>query len=392
MSEARVNNLSNESNTGGPTITGITTFSGTNYFVPPVGNTAQRPENPQKGALRFNTDTKHLEYFKGDTIGWVDVEATNEELNGGHRGVMAGGDNPGSPGQTHTIDYITISTLANAIDFGDLTTGGNAGSGGREYLAMGPQASRTRCLFAGGQGFPSPNNETNVVDYITMASTGNATDYGDLINSPSAGMSCSSETRGVVMGGNDAPTGQMDTIQYTTIASTGNFVDFGGDILAAASNGCAVSSTTRGLANSGSLDVNTMQYITIATTGVDASDFGDFPANQAPRSNQCAGGNATRSVWGGGTTPSPSVNTIVYYTMATLGNGVDFGDLTAPTNGAGAVSSPTRTVFTSGKRSNAFSVTMDYVQIMTTGNAVDFGDSTSARMTMGYGSNGHGGL
>ena len=52
MSEARVNNLSNESNTGGPTITGITTFSGTNYFVPPVGNTAQRPENPEKGSLR----------------------------------------------------------------------------------------------------------------------------------------------------------------------------------------------------------------------------------------------------------------------------------------------------------------------------------------------------
>ncbi len=48
MSEARVNNLSNESNTGGPTISGITTFSGTNFFVPPVGNTQQRPENPQK--------------------------------------------------------------------------------------------------------------------------------------------------------------------------------------------------------------------------------------------------------------------------------------------------------------------------------------------------------
>ena len=340
MSEVRVNNLSNESNTGGPTISGITTFSGTNYFVPPVGTTAQRPANPEPGSIRFNTDTKHLEYFRGDGINWVEVEATSEELDGGHRGVMAGGDNPGSPGQTHTIDYITISILSNAIDFGDLTTGGNAGSGGREYLAMGPQASRTRCLFAGGQGFPSPNNETNVVDYITMASTGNATDYGDLINSTSSHSSCSSETRGVVMGGNDAPSGATDAIQYTTIASTGNFVDFGGDLIAANGNGCAVSSTTRGLANSGSLDVNT----------------------------------------------------IVYYTIATLGNGVDFGDLTAPTNGAGAVSSPTRMVVTSGKRSNAFSVTMDYVQIMTTGNAVDFGDATSARMTMGYGSNGHGGL
>ena len=90
MSEARVNNLSNESNTGGPTISGITTFSGTNFFVPPVGNTAQRPENPQGGDLRFNTDTKHLEYFRGDTIGWSEVEASNEELNGSTRGFAAG--------------------------------------------------------------------------------------------------------------------------------------------------------------------------------------------------------------------------------------------------------------------------------------------------------------
>ena len=59
MSEARVNNLSNESNSGGPTISGITTFSGTNFFVPPVGNTAQRPENPEEGSIRFDIDNKH---------------------------------------------------------------------------------------------------------------------------------------------------------------------------------------------------------------------------------------------------------------------------------------------------------------------------------------------
>ena len=33
-----------------------------------VGNTGERPENPQKGAIRFNTDTKHLEYFIDETI------------------------------------------------------------------------------------------------------------------------------------------------------------------------------------------------------------------------------------------------------------------------------------------------------------------------------------
>ncbi len=78
-----------------------------------------------------------------------------------------------------------------------------------------------------------------------------------------------------------------------------------------------------------------------------------------------------------------------YITMATLGNSVDFGDLTAATNGAMAVSSPTRMVVMAGKRDNSYSVTCDYVEIMTLGNALDFGDSTEARMVGGYGSNGH---
>ena len=57
MSEVRVNNLSNENNTGGPTISGITTFSGSNFFVPPVGDTESRPSDCPPGSFRFNTDS-----------------------------------------------------------------------------------------------------------------------------------------------------------------------------------------------------------------------------------------------------------------------------------------------------------------------------------------------
>ena len=35
MSEARIDRIANENNTAGPIISGITTFSGQNYFVPP---------------------------------------------------------------------------------------------------------------------------------------------------------------------------------------------------------------------------------------------------------------------------------------------------------------------------------------------------------------------
>ena len=83
MSQINVRNLSNENDDGAPDIVGVSTFSATSYFVPPVGNTAQRPENPQPGDLRFNTDTASLEYFKGDTLGWTQIEMTSPDLGGG---------------------------------------------------------------------------------------------------------------------------------------------------------------------------------------------------------------------------------------------------------------------------------------------------------------------
>ena len=67
----------------------------------------------------------------------------------------------------------------------------------------------------------------------------------------------------------------------------------------------------------------TVDYITIASTG-DAADFGDLPVNSRYAG---ATSNKTRAVVGAGTTPSHTVTTQYLY-PATLGNGVDFGDLT----------------------------------------------------------------
>ena len=77
---------------------GITTFSGTHFFVPPQGDTASRPQSCPSGSLRFNTDSAKLEYYRGDTIGWSDIEAELTELGGGtgsnaglgHRGFAFG--------------------------------------------------------------------------------------------------------------------------------------------------------------------------------------------------------------------------------------------------------------------------------------------------------------
>ena len=215
MSEVRVNNLSNESNTGGPSISGITTFSGTNYFVPPVGNTAQRPDNPQKGALRFNTDTKHLEYYRGDGIGWSDIEASNDELNGGHRAFFAGGNDPGA---CNLIDYVTIYTLGNAQDFGDLN---------RVAFSGGACSNSTRGLYTAGYGAPSSPSLVNSIAYCTIATLGDFIDFGDATVATRDCTSAASPTRALTsVGGYDNSINQ-NTIDYVTIATTGNAKDFG---------------------------------------------------------------------------------------------------------------------------------------------------------------------
>ena len=67
-----------------------------------------------------------------------------------------------------------------------------------------------------------------------------------------------------------------NTIQYITISTTGNAIDFG-DLTAAQQQGSATASSTRGIISGGyvSAYVNTIQFVTITTTG-NASDFGDL--------------------------------------------------------------------------------------------------------------------
>ena len=128
MSQINIRNLSNENDDGAPDIVGVSTFSATSYFVPPVGTKAQRPKNPQPGDLRFNTDCASLEYFRGNTIGWTQIEMTSPDLGGGTgsnaglgaRGMIMGGN--GSPDNTREeAEFITISTLGNSQDFGNLS-------------------------------------------------------------------------------------------------------------------------------------------------------------------------------------------------------------------------------------------------------------------------------
>ena len=84
--------------------------------------------------------------------------------NAGTKGIFAGGQ---TPSDSDVIDYITISSTGDAVDFGDL-------SGVRKRGASG--SSFTRTLFGGGY---TPTI-SNIVEYINPSSLGDAADFGDL--------------------------------------------------------------------------------------------------------------------------------------------------------------------------------------------------------------------
>ena len=77
MSELNASNLRKENGNEGPDLVGVTELTSPYFMVPPSGTTEQRPQNPQKGTLRFNTDIGSLEYYRGDTIGWESINRTS---------------------------------------------------------------------------------------------------------------------------------------------------------------------------------------------------------------------------------------------------------------------------------------------------------------------------
>ena len=168
-----------------------------------------------------------------------------------------------------TIEYVTIASTGNPSDFGDATTYRRLGAAGF--------ASTTRGCIAGRYIATSPYL-VNIIDYITIGSTGNATDFGDLLGIIYSPTGCSNATRGLICGGEDYG-GYSNVIQYVTIASTGNATDFG-DLLAGVTTATACASSTRGVVGGGQVTgttQNVMQYVTIASTG-NATDFGDLAA------------------------------------------------------------------------------------------------------------------
>ena len=179
------------------------------------------------------------------------------------------GSNPYS--YKNEIDFLAIASEGDSQDFGDLTLGRT-----NPYVMSSP----TRSVFGAGYYGSSPNG-TNIMDFVTIATTGDAIDFGDLMeayNGPgSAG--CSSSTRGLTMGGRNISNVTLSRIEYITIATRGNSSDFG-ELTQDVRFQSATSDKIRGVRIAGyqvpnNADTDTMDYVQIATEG-NAVDFGNL--------------------------------------------------------------------------------------------------------------------
>ena len=295
------------------------------------------PKTVPTGAIRYNTDSNKMECFNGTK--WMQISVSSPNLgNTGDYSAAARGFHVGgrkSPGYAYEdqIDAYNIASTGSVFDFGDMTTGGS------NNYEQGAFASSIRACAFGGR--PS-NTYTNTIEFITMSSTGNSQNFGDLTAPTVFPSGVSNGTRGVRLGGispGSAPNLGRNVMDYVTIASEGNAQDFG-DMVANTTYNAAASNSVRGISS------------------------------------------------GNGANPTSRLDMI---TIATLGNSIDFGTSTVTRSASTASSSPVRMVVAGGYSSN-YDATMDYVSFDTGGQAIDFGDlSASNAYTCGF-SNAHGGL
>ena len=333
MSDIKINNITDRSGSSGPIFAGISTVSTSAFMVMPSGPT---------------------EFRGGRGRAIVFVGAT--------------------PSATTLIDAFNTATSGNAFDFGDASAARyNNGNGGC--------ASATRGVIADG----------TMMEYVVFSSGGGSNDFGDhrFGSSISAGMGHAADgVRGLLAGGYVAPV-NLGTIDFINIATTGSSSLFGEFDDGSTGGYFPMASPTRAVFGRARQGLNYINF----TTGGKTISFGSMTGD--PRTGHIAScSNSTRGIMAGGESPSPSkVNTITYITLATLGDGVDFGDLTGAKNDHDAVSSSTRGFVVAGNDPSSTKLNViEFVTIATTGNAADFGDLTQARSQPSSCSDVHGGL
>jgi hypothetical protein len=233
------------------------------------------------------------------------------------RGIKFGGVSTYPGTFTNEIDYIEIASAGNGIDFGNLTTSRRA------IMSYGNQ---TRAGTAGGAK-PSYTATRTSIDYVTIASKGDSVNFGDI--SAATSINGTSEwgtpTRGMLFSNNsNSPATRNNIVEYVTISTTGNAVDFG-DMTNTPANPATAGNSVRGMVAGGGTPsaINTIQYFTLTTLG-NAEDFGDLSFTTTESSGFSS---PIRAVW------TRVSNTQLDYTnIASTGNSTDWGHFLASKN------------------------------------------------------------
>jgi len=172
---------------------------------------------------------------------------------------------------TDALTFVVFANLANATVFGDHAVG---------QYRDGAISHATRGIFVGGYySDGSGTGASNIMQYITIGTEGDAADFGDLtVARWYLDNACVASTvRGIIMGGWTDSASGVNTIDYVTIANTGNATDFG-NLTEVQSQVQSAHSTTRGIRFGGLNNTTTIDYITMDTAG-NATDFGDLAQN-----------------------------------------------------------------------------------------------------------------
>ncbi len=293
---------------------------------------------------------------------------------GGDKGIFAAQIDQENNIFANTIEYVTIKSAGNSSDFGDI----NASMAG--FMAATSNGSGDIGVYNlayTDEGF------VNSLSYITISSNGDASVFGELVSpGPAAMGACSngSNDRGVWACGYDGTT-FYNNIDYLTISSTGDSSAFG--ILSSGEariyiGGSSNATGNRGIFAGGGL-INgycTIEYITIISLG-DATDFGDL-TNPSQTSASCSNGTNNRSVIQI-TQSATKQNGMDYINITSIGNASSFGELNTLTSLRGSTSNATGNVglFAGGETSSSTYNcvnTIDQINISSLGDASDFGD------------------
>ena len=106
------------------------------------------------------------------------------EVSNGTRGVLMGAYT--DPAYSNVISFVTIASAGDATDFGDISSARAGGGAG---------CTPTRGILAGGR-YSTPSGNENTIDMITIATTGNATDFGDITQARAYSPSGASDSHG----------------------------------------------------------------------------------------------------------------------------------------------------------------------------------------------------